>query len=47
VTLESPDLREVVDGAGEPRPVEDPHVLIIFIDGLRYDALKEMAIPGC
>jgi arylsulfatase A-like enzyme len=43
---ESPDVRSVVEAAGEPRPVEDPRVLIIFIDGLRYDALKEMAFAG-
>lgn len=43
---ESPDVRSVVEGVGEPRPVEDPRVLIIFIDGLRHDALKEMAFAG-
>jgi len=43
---QSPDVRAVALGAGEPRPVEDPRVLILFVDGLRYDALKEMAFAG-
>ena len=40
------DDRPVILGSGAPQPIDDARVLIFFIDGLRYDALKEMAYAG-
>ena len=40
------DARPVVTGEGEPPRVQDAHVLILFVDGLRYDVLKEMVHEG-
>lgn len=40
------DARPVLTELGVPHSVKDARVLIIFVDGLRYDALKEMAFAG-
>lgn len=38
------DARPVIARAGEPNPVADSRVLMIFVDGLRYDVLRELAL---
>jgi hypothetical protein len=40
------DDRPLLAGEVGPRPVDDARVLVIFADGLHYEALREMALAG-
>ncbi len=40
------DERAILDAPSAPRVAEDSHVLVIFVDGLRPDVLREMAFHG-
>ncbi len=40
------DERAVITEKAAPNPVPDSHVILLFVDGLRYDVLREMAFNG-
>ena len=40
------DARPALATPADPQPVDDAQVVLFFVDGLRHDALKEMAFAG-